>query len=87
MIIDQYGLRKRFPDVLVRWLDEGRMPETQSPEGPAFRNAHSSALGMRDLFHCAHHASEASRLSHLLRQSTTTGPLPRARTPLLKKIG
>src|ERR1700758_4867889 len=59
-IIDQYGLRKEFPEALVRWLDERKMPETPKPGDPAFRNAHFQLLlGMHDLFHAAHHASEA----------------------------
>src|SRR5579863_6510149 len=43
-IIDQYGLRQKFPAVLVRWLEEGKMPETPKPGEPAFRNAHFQLL-------------------------------------------
>jgi hydroxypyruvate reductase len=87
MIIDQYGLRKRFPDVLVRWLDEGRMPETPKPEDPAFRNAHFQLLlGMHDLFHCAHHASEARGYVTCCDNSTDDWPVAGAADALLKKL-
>jgi len=87
MIIDQYGLRKRFPDVLVRWLDEGRMPETPKPGDPAFRNAHFQLLlGMHDLFHCAHHASEARGYVTCCDNSTDDWPVAGAADALLKKL-
>lgn len=87
MIIDQYGLRKGFPDVLVRWLDEGRMPETPKPGDPAFRNAHFQLLlGMHDLFHCAHHASEARGYVTCCDNSTDDWPVARAADALLKKL-
>jgi len=87
MIIDQYGLRKRFPDVLVRWLDEGRMPETPKPGDPAFRNAHFQLLlGMHDLFHCAHHASEARGYVTCCDNSTDDWPVASAADALLKKL-
>jgi glycerate 2-kinase len=86
-IIAQYGLRKRFPDVLVRWLDEGRMPETPKPGDPAFRNAHFQLLlGMHDLFHCAHHASEARGYVTCCDNSTDDWPVAGAADALLKKL-
>src|SRR5260370_346759 len=39
-ILEQYGLRKRFPPALLRWLDAGNLPETPKAGHPAFRNAH-----------------------------------------------
>ena len=86
-IIDQHGLRKRFPDVLVRWLDEGKMPETPKPGDPAFRNAYFQVLlGMHDLFHAAHHASEARGYVTCCDNSTDDWPVAEATDALLKKL-
>jgi glycerate 2-kinase len=86
-IIEQYGLGKKFPDVLVRWLDEGKMPETPKPGDPAFRNAHFQLLlGMHDLFHCAHHASEARGYVTCCDNFTDDWPVAQAADALLKKL-
>ena len=86
-IIDQYALRQRFPEVLVRWLDEGKMPETPKPGDPAFRNAHFQLLlGMHDLFHCTHHASEARGYMTCCDNSTDDWPVEKAADALLKKL-
>jgi glycerate 2-kinase len=86
-IIDQYGLRKKFPTVLVRWLDAGKMPETPKPGDPAFRNAHFQLLlGMHDLFHCAHHAAETRGYVTCCDNSTDDWPVEKAADALLKKL-
>lgn len=86
-ILDQYGLRKKFPDVLVRWLDAGKMPETPKPGDPAFRNAHFQLLlGMHDLFHSAHHTSEARGYVTCCDNSTDDWPIAQAADALLKKL-
>lgn len=86
-IIDQYGLRGKFPDVVVRWLDAGKMPETPKPGDPAFRNAHFQLLrGMHDLFHCAHHASEARGYATCCDNFTDDWPVEKAADALLKKL-
>ena len=86
-IIDQYGLRMKFPDVLVRWLDGGKMPETPKPGEPTFRNAHFQLLlGMHDLFHSAHHASEARGYVTCCDNSTDDWPVTEAADALLKKL-
>ncbi len=86
-IIDQYGLRNKFPDVLVRWLDAGKMPETPKPGDPAFRNAHFQLLlGMHDLFHAAHHASEARGYITCCDNSTDDWPVEKAAGALLTKL-
>jgi glycerate 2-kinase len=86
-IIDQYGLRKRFPDALVRWLDEGKIPETPKLGDPAFRNAYFQVLlGMHDLFHAAHHASEARGYVTCCDNSTDDWPVAEATDALLKKL-
>ena len=86
-IIDQYELRKKFPPALVRWLDAGKMPETPKPGDPAFRNAHFHLLlGMHDLFHAAHHSSEARGYVTCCDNSTDDWPVGEAADALLKKL-
>jgi hydroxypyruvate reductase len=86
-IIDQYGLRKKFPDMLVRWLDERKIPESPKPGDPAFHNSHFQLLlGMHDLFHAAHHASEARGYVTCCDNSTDDWPVVEAADALLKKL-
>ncbi len=86
-IIDQYGLREKFPDALVRWLDAGKMPETPKPGDPAFHKAYFQLLlGMHDLFHAAHHASEARGYVTCCDNSTDDWPVADAADALLKKL-
>ena len=86
-IIDQYGLRKKFPEVLVRWLDARKMPETPKPGDLAFRKAHFQLLlGMHDLFHAAHHASEARGYATCCDNSTDDWPVEKAADALLRKL-
>jgi len=86
-ILDQYGLRRKFPEALVRWLDAGKMPETPKPGDPAFRKAHFQLLlGMHDLFHAAHHASEARGYVTCCDNSTDDWPVADAAGALLQKL-
>ena len=86
-IIDQYGLRTKFPDVLGRWLDAGKMPETPKPGDAAFRNAHFQLLlGMHDLFHASHHAAEARGYVTCCDNSTDDWPVEKAADSLLRKL-
>jgi glycerate 2-kinase len=86
-VLEQYGLRTKFPDALVRWLDAGKMPETPKPGDPAFHNAHFQILlGMHDLFHAAHHASEARGYITCCDNSTDDWPVGDAANALLKKL-
>jgi len=86
-IVEQYGLRQRFPEVLVRWLDAGKMPETPKPGDPAFHNAHFQLLlGMHDLFHAAHHATEARGYLTCCDNTTDDWPVAEAAGALLNKL-
>jgi glycerate 2-kinase len=59
-IFAEYELTGRFPALLQSWLAADQMPETPKPAHPAFVNSHFELLlGMEDLFHAAHHATEA----------------------------
>jgi len=86
-ILDQYGLRRKFPEALVRWLDAGKMPETPKPGDPAFRKARFQLLlGMHDLFHATHHASEARGYVTCCDNSTDDWPVADAADALLQKL-
>ena len=86
-ILEQYGLRKRFPPASLRWLDAGNSPETPKAGHPAFRNAHFLLLlGMDDLFHAAHHAVEAHGYLSCCDNSTDDWPLDKAVDSLLAQL-
>jgi hydroxypyruvate reductase len=86
-ILEQYGLRKRFPPASLRWLDAGNLPETPKAGHPAFRNAHFLLLlGMDDLFHAAHHAVEAHGYLSCCDNSTDDWPLDKAVDSLLAQL-
>jgi len=86
-ILNEYGLRKKFPEVVVRWLDAGKMPETPEPGDPAFRSAYFQLLlGMHDLFHAAHHAAETQGYATCCDNSTDDWPVSRAADTLLQKL-
>lgn len=86
-ILDHYALRSKFPNVLVDWLDAGNMPETPKPGDPAFQNAYFQLLlGMHDLFHAAHYASEARGYVTCCDNSTDDWRVAGAADALLKKL-
>jgi len=87
-IMDEFNLRRRFPETVVRWLDDGKMPETPKPGDPAFRNHHFQVLlGMHDLFHAAHHASESHGYVTCCDNSTDDWPVAEAADALLSVLG
>jgi len=86
-IVEQYDLRRRFPERLVRWLDAGKMPETPKVGDPAFAEAHFHLLlGMDDLFHAAHHAAEACGYATRCDNSTDDWPVAQAADALLVQL-
>jgi glycerate 2-kinase len=86
-IIAAYDLRKQFSERLLHWLDAGEMPETPKGSHPAFANAHFVLLlGMHDLFHAAHHASEAYGFLTRCDNSTDDWPIERALDSLLAQL-
>ena len=86
-IVAQFGLRKKFPERLVRWMDAGRMPETPKAGERAFANAHFEVLlGMEDLFHAAHHAAEACGYTTRCDNSTDDWPVAKAADALLSQL-
>jgi hydroxypyruvate reductase len=86
-ILEEYALREKFPDVVTRWLDADKMPETPKPHDPGFRNAHFQLLlGMHDLFHAAHHATEARGFVTCCDNSSDDWPVRQAAETLLQKL-
>jgi hydroxypyruvate reductase len=86
-ILREYRLREKFPEIVVRWLEEGNMPETPKPGDPAFRNASFQLLlTMHDLFHAAHHATEAHGYITCCDNSTDDWPVEKAAESLLRKL-
>lgn len=83
-VMEKYALREKLPENVLRWLEEGKMPETPKAGDAAFRNAHFSLLlGMDDLFHPAHHAAEARGFVACCDNATDDWPVEKAAEYLL----
>jgi len=86
-ILDEYALRDKFPEAFHRWVKQGGLQETPKAGDPAFRNAHFSILlGLDDLFHPAHGASEASGCISCCDNVTDDWPVERAAEYLLAQL-
>jgi glycerate 2-kinase len=86
-VLAEYDLRKHFPPALLRWLNDGKMPETPKADDPAFTNAYFLLLlGMDDLFHAAHHAVEAHGYVSCCDNSTDDWPVEKAVDSLLTQL-
>jgi hydroxypyruvate reductase len=87
LILEKYGLLKKFPPRLRQWIENGRMPETPKSDNPCFANAHFLLLlGMDDLFHPAHHAAEARGCVTHCDNSTDDWPVDLAAQFLLEQL-
>jgi hydroxypyruvate reductase len=86
-VIDEFSLREKLPAALLRWIDEGQMPETPKEGHAAFRDAHFSLLlGLDDLFHPAHHATEAKGFVACCDNTTDDWPVEKAVQYLLGQL-
>jgi glycerate 2-kinase len=86
-VVGEYELRRKFPEMVMRWLESGEMMETPKPGDAAFENAHFSLLlGMDDLFHAAHHAAEAHGFVCCCDNSTDDWPVEKAADALLAQL-
>ncbi len=86
-IIEEYGLKQKFPAQLRRWIDEGEMPETPKGKESEFANSHFSLLlGLDDLFHPAHHATEAKGFAACCDNTTDDWPVEKAAEYLLAQL-
>jgi len=86
-VIDEFSLREHLPAALLRWIEEGQMPETPKEGHAAFRDAHFSLLlGLDDLFHPAHHATEAKGFVACCDNTTDDWPVDKAVEYLLGQL-
>jgi glycerate 2-kinase len=86
-IIDEFSLREKLPVGLLQWMDEGQMPETPKEGEAAFANAYFSLLqGLDDLFHPAHHATEAKGFVACCDNATDDWPVEKAAEYLLAQL-
>jgi glycerate 2-kinase len=86
-IVAEYSLYDRFPPALQDWVDTRTMPETPKADAAAFRNSHFFLLlGMDDLFHPAHHATEAKGFITCCDNSTDDWPVEKAAEYLLEQL-
>jgi glycerate 2-kinase len=86
-IISQFKMMEQFPASLRRCMEEGKIRETPKQSDATFANAHFVLLlGMDDLFHPAHHASEAKGLLTCCDNSTDEWPVEKAAESLLAQL-
>ena len=86
-VIEEYSLQEKIPEALLRWLGDQKMPETPKEGDAAFRNSHFSLLlGLDDLFHPAHHATEAQGFLACCDNATDDWPVEKAAEYLLEQL-
>ncbi len=86
-ILEEFGVEEKLPARLRRWMDERQMPETPKGEETEFANSHFSILlGLDDLFHPAHHATEAKGFVACCDNSTDDWPVDKAAEFLLEQL-
>jgi glycerate 2-kinase len=86
-VISGFALREKMPSSVLRWIDEGKMPETPKDNDPAFGNAHFALLlGLDDLFHPAHHAAEGKGFVVCCDNTTDDWPVEKAADYLLEQL-
>lgn len=86
-IVAEFRMCEKFPATLRKWTDAGQIPETPKSGDAAFVNAHFLLLlGMDDLFHPAHHASEAKGFFTVCDNTTDDWPVQQAAEYLLAQL-
>lgn len=87
-VLSEFKMLPQFPAPLRRCVEEGKISETPKETDSAFANAHFVVLlGMDDLFHPAHFASEAKGFFTCCDNSTEDWPVERAAESLLAQLG
>ena len=87
-IVSQFKMMEQFPQSLRRCMEQGKIGETPKQSDPTFTNAHFVLLlSMDDLFHPAHHASEAKGFLTCCDNSTDDWPVEKAAESLLAQLG
>jgi len=86
-IFAEYTMLQQFPSAVRRCVEEGKIRETPKEADPVFANAHFVLLlGMDDLFHPAHFASEAKGFFTCCDNSTDDWPVEKAAAELLEQL-
>jgi hydroxypyruvate reductase len=86
-IFAEYTMLQQFPSAVRRCVEEGKISETPKETDPAFANAYFVLLlGMDDLFHPAHFASEAKGFFTCCDNSTDDWPVEKAAAELLEQL-
>ncbi len=86
-ILDEYGLRAKFPEAARRWFDQRGLPETLKAGDGALANAHFEVLlGLDGLFHPAHGAAEAAGSVTCCDNSADDWPVEKAAEYLLGQL-
>ena len=87
-VLSEFKMLPQFPATLRRCVEEGKISETPKETDSAFANAHFVLLlGMDDLFHPAHFASEAKGFFTCCDNSTDDWPVEKAAESLLAQLG
>jgi hydroxypyruvate reductase len=88
IVVESYGLLAKFPEsIRARFQNPETIPETPKPGDPAFRHSvFQVLLGRDDLFHPAHHASEAAGFVTVCDNTTDDWPIERAAEFLLAQL-
>jgi glycerate 2-kinase len=87
-ILAEFKMLAQFPASLCRCVEEGKMSDTPKEADPVFANAYFVLLlGMDDLFHPAHFASEAKGFFTCCDNSTDDWPVKPAAEELLAQLG
>ncbi|MGB9335063.1 MAG: DUF4147 domain-containing protein [Candidatus Acidiferrales bacterium] len=86
-IAQNYNLVAQLPPGLRAVFEKNALAETPKPGDPAFARAHFVLLlGMHDLFHHAHQATEAAGFLCICDNSTDNWPIDRAADFLLNQL-
>src|SRR5882762_8680569 len=86
-IFAEYTMLQQFPSAVRRCVEEGKIRETPKEADPVFANAYFVLLlGMDDLFHPAHFASEAKGFFTCCDNSTDDWPVEKAAAELLEQL-
>lgn len=86
-VVRDYPLLDKLPDPFKRWIAEGAAPETPKAGAAAFRNSHFLVLlGLDDLFHPAHGATEGLGFITCCDNTTDDWPVEHAAEYLLAQL-
>jgi len=87
-VVDRYGVLAKLPARLrMQFEHKETIPETPKSGNPAFRgSAFQILLGRHDLFHPAHHASEAAGYITVCDNTTDDWPIESAADFLLEQL-